>query len=500
MSSEFWRYFHDILRWPLIHSPGPLSALARGQAASLDETRDDILYFRQQWFPEHCEDALIPGFGASRGLTRHPRESAEQFRARVVNAWRWHLLGGKVQGLPEILKFYGFEVLAVENMRQFAPTRWAEFMVRLKTPESDIGQAEQVADIKTLIWLVNEYKPARSYFFRLYNDSYDRRPITLSIGPRLGSGWLSYWSGVTMPDAGDSGTIISFGLRSRYQGEQVLTSPGRIALSAVLAGRGMRRLNAFLLGKSRLSDTFIRRHSFVIGEIISLQNAERVFAPHGWSGPWSGPWVESSGWTRIIPAWRLRVLGFARSQLVPGHRRNGVLGSLNGRLGAVRRAVAVDDSPILGDFRLSLHGPLRRVIPLLEYRRALLGFSCPQTGLCGPHGGLSACFCLRGERLDENGWQGPWSGPWTAYPLHTGFSATHGAQAARIAPVSGRGGQVAALAAQAERLKPEDTDTAGQELLTLHGTTLRHQSWSGPWGNRKWWDYTGQATIQPLEE
>lgn len=500
MTSEFWRYFRETLRWPLIHAPGPLAALVKGLAVSLDEIRDDILYFRQQWFPARCEDALVPGYGTSRGLVRHPKESAAQFRARVVNAWRWHLLGGKVEGLPEILRFYGFEVLAVENMRQFAPTRWAEFMVRLKTPESDIGQAEQVADIKTLIWLVNEYKPARSYFFRLYNDSYDRRPITLSIGPRLGSGWLSYWSGVTMPDAGDSGTIISFGLRSRYQGEQVLTSPGRIALSAVLAGRGMRRLNAFLLGKSRLSDTFTRRHSFVIGEIISLQNAERVFAPHGWSGPWSGPWVESSGWTRIIPAWRLRVLGFARSQLVPSHRRNGVLGSLNGRLGAVRRAVAVDDSPILGDFRLSLHGPLRRVIPLLEYRRALLGFSCPQTGLCGPHGGLSACFCLRSERLDENGWQGPWSGPWTAYPLHTGFSATHGAQAARLAPVSGRGGQVAALAAQAERLKPEDTDTAGQELLTLHGAALRHQSWSGPWGNRKWWDYTGQATIQPLEE
>ena len=40
MSSEFWRYFRDVLRWPLIHTPGPLSALVRGQAASLDETRD----------------------------------------------------------------------------------------------------------------------------------------------------------------------------------------------------------------------------------------------------------------------------------------------------------------------------------------------------------------------------------------------------------------------------------------------------------------------------
>ena len=53
--SEFWKYFHDRLAWPLIHAPGPLSGLVRGMALALDSARDDIVYFRRQWFPELCE-------------------------------------------------------------------------------------------------------------------------------------------------------------------------------------------------------------------------------------------------------------------------------------------------------------------------------------------------------------------------------------------------------------------------------------------------------------
>ena len=82
--SEFWKYFHDRLAWPLIHAPGPLSGLVRGMALALDSARDDIVYFRRQWFPGLCEAGLVPDFGAGRGLVRHPKETAEQFRARVV--------------------------------------------------------------------------------------------------------------------------------------------------------------------------------------------------------------------------------------------------------------------------------------------------------------------------------------------------------------------------------------------------------------------------------
>lgn len=123
-------------------------------AHALDETRDDVVYFRRQWFPALCEPGLVSAFGASRGLVRSPVESDAQFRTRVVNAWRWHMLGGKQQGLPEILAAYGYHVEAIENMRQFAPTRWAEFMVRLETPPHYADQQAQLDSLAHLVWLI----------------------------------------------------------------------------------------------------------------------------------------------------------------------------------------------------------------------------------------------------------------------------------------------------------------------------------------------------------
>lgn len=178
-------------------------------AHALDETRDDVVYFRRQWFPALCEPGLVSAFGASRGLVRSPVESDAQFRTRVVNAWRWHMLGGKQQGLPEILAAYGYHVEAIENMRQFAPTRWAEFMVRLETPPHYADQQAQLDSLAHLVWLIQEYKPARSFFFRIYNDTNDRRPIIPGIGPKLGSGILSFWSGTTDPGVGDGDVVIA---------------------------------------------------------------------------------------------------------------------------------------------------------------------------------------------------------------------------------------------------------------------------------------------------
>ena len=206
--SEFWRYFHDRLAWPLIHAPGPLAGLVRGLALSLDSARDDSVYFRRQWFPKLCEAELVPDFGKSRGLVRHPKESAEAFRSRVVNAWRWHQLGGRTEGLPEILRFYGFEALRLESLRRYQPSRWAEFQIGLKTPATQAEQDALLADLDTLLWLVNEYKPARSLLARVYTDTYDRVPTVWSGGPVEEQGWSNgfvRFAGVLWPGQ-DGGT------------------------------------------------------------------------------------------------------------------------------------------------------------------------------------------------------------------------------------------------------------------------------------------------------
>ena len=228
--SEFWKYFHDRLAWPLIHNPGPLAGLVRGLSLSLDGTRDDIVYFRRQWFPELCAADLVPDFGTGRGLVRHPKETAEQFRARVVNAWRWHQLGGRTEGLPEILRFYGFETVRIDNMRQWQPGRWAEFQIGLATPATQAEQQALLADLDTLLWLVNEYKPARSVLARVYTDTYNVQPLIWSQGFWSGDYW-SRFSGTAWPgEEGGDDLVVSFGMAHRVMSDPYLTGGWLAAL------------------------------------------------------------------------------------------------------------------------------------------------------------------------------------------------------------------------------------------------------------------------------
>lgn len=174
MKSRFWQYFHDKLNWPAIFSPGPLSALAKGLALHMDSVREDILWLRDQWSPVTADPELVARYGASRGILRTRFDTDESYRLRVINAFAWHKLGGKVRGLVQILAENGFSgavILPVNDVRRHdgslshngkatynAGKCWAHFDVRLDIPETGLD-AEIMAWFR---WLVNEYKPARS--------------------------------------------------------------------------------------------------------------------------------------------------------------------------------------------------------------------------------------------------------------------------------------------------------------------------------------------------
>lgn len=212
--SAFWKYFAETLRWPQIHLPGALQALTRGLAGHLDATRDDALYLREQFFPIKAEGTILPGHGDSRGITRHTSETDAQFRARVVHAWRWHNLGGKTMGLPEILEFYGYPVARIENSAKTIPSKWAEFQIELREPATQAEQDLMLNQMDTLIWLANEYKPARSRLARIYHGGYDIRPLILDRKWGLDRNFLDGESGIYYPE---NGVVVSFGYRVRSQ-------------------------------------------------------------------------------------------------------------------------------------------------------------------------------------------------------------------------------------------------------------------------------------------
>lgn len=176
MASPFWQYFHDRLNWSGIFLPGPLSALAKGLALYMDDLREDILWLRKQWTPITSEEDMIVGYGESRGIPRMRLDTDELYRQRVINAYIWHKLGGKIRGVERIYAENGF--LAQIFNASDPKTLWAHFRVRIDVNDTAFGP-----DASELAWfLANEYKPARSKieYFITY--------ITLPLPERVGVG------------------------------------------------------------------------------------------------------------------------------------------------------------------------------------------------------------------------------------------------------------------------------------------------------------------------
>lgn len=158
MMTGFKKYFFKVLRWPLLHSPGPLAALVEGLARTFDEVCGDIVWLRNQFNPWTCDPDMIPAHAASRGIIRHPSEPEDKYAERCIRAFAWQKLGGGQIGMPRIMEHYGFPGVSMTNMRFEEEERWAEFKVRVPVPETGLDSE----DCKLIVWNANETKPGRS--------------------------------------------------------------------------------------------------------------------------------------------------------------------------------------------------------------------------------------------------------------------------------------------------------------------------------------------------
>ena len=360
MASPFWTYFHDKLRWALIDAPGPLAAVIKGLAHRLDLVREDALFLRDQGFAQRCEPELVPIHGYSRGLARHHKETPEQFRQRVINAYAWHMLGGKQEGLPQILKFYGFDIAEIENLRKYQSSRWAEFQIGLPSGDSVEGLTALISELEMLVWLINEYKPARSILARLYNDVYNITPLTWSYG-NYSEHFYSHFSGVPASDLGgdwkDDGLILSFGHVLGILAERVDTYGTPIFSGWQEMGIEARYIDAPVWSHFKYSDSFPEKHGFTLFNLLSLDWCEKITSSHGWKGAWdTRHWAEPATWDRVLPDWTMDTRQIARSELVYSFEFNtpraGLWGGANANYG-VPTAVIVESPPIWGSYHYS---------------------------------------------------------------------------------------------------------------------------------------------------
>ncbi len=310
----------------------------------------------------------------------------------VKHSTAWHRIKGTPAGMKMAFALFGMTVLVEEDGRG---ANWATYQLGLP----------KIADQATvrLAWeIAEEMAPARCRLFRIYTAEYDRRPIILSEGPILGDGFLSYYSGVEMPDV-DPGLIVSFGTR---HGLQAQSYDPRCAFGIVTSLAALAPyIDKFTVGRSRLGDTFPRNHSFVVSEVVSLHAAEHT--DHGWDRP--------------LPPWRFYRREISRNQACPGESCK-TLGDSNCRLG-VTRASVIDNPPRLGEFKLSDHDCGRRVFTVHEMFAARLAALSPAVN---PGDGALPGFAASGitrtatPSLHGHKWQGPWdSRRWYDYVGYT---------------------------------------------------------------------------------
>lgn len=415
MTSRFWKYFHDTLCWAQIDAPGPLAAVIKGLAHRLDKVREDALFLRDQAFPQRCRDELVPMHGYTRGLTIHHTEMPEQFRQRVTNAYAWHMLGGKWEGLPQILKFYGFDIAELESMSKYQSSRWAEFQIGLLSPANFEEQNTALASLETLVWLINEYKPARSVLARLYNDIHNITPLIWSHG-RYSEHFYSHFSGVPATDLGgdwkDKDLLLSFGHRLGIEAH--LPSFDGTAFFSGWQDMGIeaRYVDAPVWSHFAYSDNFPEKHGFTMFNLLVVDWSERIIKDGVVT------------WDRILPDWMMGSTQRARSELVYSDEflkeDTGVWSGKNACYG-VPTAHIVKKPPIWGSYLYSgdVEGELVSIHERFYTEHGIITEPCevqpPETLIEGETSVLL-------PPLHNQSWTGHWdSRCWWNYHAYTSF-------------------------------------------------------------------------------
>lgn len=428
--------------------------------------------------------------------------SREQLAAMVRNSIPWHRIKGTPASIKKALALFGIEATIEEDGRG---DDWATYQVGV-TGTPDMATARKIYQVAT------EMAPARCRLFRMYNETYDFRPLYFSDGPPIGDGWLSFYSGVSVPGIGegDDQPLVSFGNRLSLYGDSPESTIWCGGIGSVLLS-GMYE-DCFIIGVSRLSDVFPVAHGFVVSQLVSWQNADRVTTSHKWRGGWSRRrWAEPAGWTRIVPLAQHDVLSLYKSELRLGWaddagglvHGSGTLGDINACPG-FRRVIHWDAPFILGDSPLGRHDPELRA-DVIEAFSVLPDISVGFAGAdpAAPQYGLAVLVSLSGAPLREQGWRGTWRQRkrWWNYRAEYGLSGVCGLSGAPLEDARIHGGREGLLSLRGKAVHPPAPESGRAGNLNLSGAPLHNQHWRGSWkSGRRWWNYQGGGAAVITKE
>lgn len=94
-----------------------------------DESKEAILWARDEGMVATCSDEMLPVHGADRRLSRYQGEQPDNFRSRIAMYGEICQLGGLNEGIILAVKSLGYTNPAIRSAKDFKgdATRWAEF-------------------------------------------------------------------------------------------------------------------------------------------------------------------------------------------------------------------------------------------------------------------------------------------------------------------------------------------------------------------------------------
>lgn len=214
----FWTYFKKTLNFLPLQKPGAIASIADGGAECLDTCREAVLWLRDQFFPDRCDDDNVDRFAATRGITKYDFESDEQYGERIQNAYAWHILGGRKAGVLWALgNSSDAAEFDLECLREEDADRWAEHRIVIKNISGDL--LIYLPDMEDAF---NDVKQASAKLAEFWLEFGDVAAVT-------------QYRGATAPLTAEYTTVYPFGVGSfelpvltRYSGMTVMSGEDAI--------------------------------------------------------------------------------------------------------------------------------------------------------------------------------------------------------------------------------------------------------------------------------
>lgn len=160
MYKNYPDYLYSLLNSPLKRvkkSKNTFFIFFKIMAELFDDCVDDILKLREELSLITCSDSMLDVFGQDYDLPKLNGENTENYRKRLIWKKKTAQLGGTKKGVQEVLSSLGYGQSELSLVKEFDPSKWAEFYVILRK-DKELG----INDLRLLDAEIRKIKQASS--------------------------------------------------------------------------------------------------------------------------------------------------------------------------------------------------------------------------------------------------------------------------------------------------------------------------------------------------